>query len=605
MSPSRVLSRYAPLVAVLAVQAMLVLGAPTTTTTGTSANGVGNSGVTGTNGAGTSANGSVTGAPGSVGSGGSTVVGGGSGGGGTTGGAPGTGGTGSAVNVSGPKDMSHCDRSGKQLGVIYMMPPCQPVWHGGNNGGATMHGVTGTTIKYVYFEPQGNAEVNAILARENLAASAEQRCEAIQAFHNELNKRFEFYGRKLVSMDGPSSSKNDGSTQQSNCHFPYFQSQCTLTPPDYPCYRAEADTITKMGPVIVLDQTGLTPLDYRLAQNHITVITITAAPESYFEKLAPYYYSAYNGTQQADLFAEYWCKKLAGKRVQYAGTAPGDAGDFDSNPATPPDYRKLGISYILNPGDPTFEISAKYLAGLVSGGRCGHKGDAITSSYASDITRAQDQTNTYIATMKQNHITDTTCFCDPIAPVFASNGEDQQNYHPEQVGIGYGLLDYDVLAQLYNQNVWRNTLGLSDLGNPVPFSDSDAVKAWHDVGNSGEPDGTENLALAFYVYMGIMLQQAGPTLNPTTMHNGLMSLKPMGGDPFHPAFGFTKSHPYSSMMDIREVYWCPTRKSPINGQNGSYVPLLNGNRIQLGQFSNSLDGVFPNGQCPVAGTQQQ
>ena len=601
MSPSRVLSRYAPLVAVLAVQAMLVLGAPTGTTTISNAAGGpagGPAGAAATGPAGTVASGPT--APGAAtGPGGTTT-------GSTTTGAvaaPGSNGTGSTVAVSGPKDMSHCDQNGKQLGVIFAMPPCQPVWHGGNNGGATMRGVTATTIKYVYFQPQGNAEVNAILARENLAASSEQRCEAIQAFNNELNKRFEFYGRKLMSLDGPGNYA--GSKQQSNCHFPYFQSACTLTPPDYPCYRAEADTIAKMGPVIVLDQTGLTALDYRLAQDHITVITIAAAPEQYFEQLAPYLYSAYNGTQQADLFAEYWCKKLAGKRVQYAGMTPGDAGDFDSNPATPPDYRKLGISYILNPGDPTFEISAKYLAGLVSGGKCGHKGDAIISSYASDITRAQDQTNTYIATMKQNHVTDTTCFCDPIAPVFSSNGEDQQNYHPEQVGIGYGLLDYDVLAQLYNQNVWRNTLGLSDLGNPIPFSDTDAVKAWHDTGNSGEPDGTENLALAFYTYMGIMLQQAGPTLNPTTMHAGLMALKPIGGDPFHPAFGFTKQHPWSSMMDIREIYWCPTRTSPINGQAGSYVPLMSGRRWTLGQFTNSLDGAFPNGQCPVAGTQQQ
>jgi hypothetical protein len=59
------------------------------------------------------------------------------------------------------------------------------------------------------------------------------------------------------------------------------------------------------------------------------------------------------------------------------------------------------------------------------------------------------------------------------------------------------------------------------------------------------------------------------------------------------------------MMDVREVYWCPTRTSPINGQAGSYVPLLSGQRISLGRFSKTLDGAFPNGQCPVAGTQQQ
>src|SRR3954465_3683256 len=236
MSPSRVLSRYAPLVAVLAVQAMLVLGAPTGSTTVSNAAGGptgdaagGPTGAAAVGPSGTTPNGNVPGAPGSVpgGPGGSAV--GGAGGGA---GAPGSNGTGSTVAGNGPKDLSHCDKNGKQLGVIYMMPPCQPVWHGGNNGGATMHGVSATEIKYVYFQPQGNAEVNAILARENLAASAEQRCEAIQAFNAELNKRFEFYGRKLVSMDGPKSSKNDGSSQQDNCHFPYFQSQCTLTPPD-------------------------------------------------------------------------------------------------------------------------------------------------------------------------------------------------------------------------------------------------------------------------------------------------------------------------------------------------------------------------------------
>ena len=106
-------------------------------------------------------------------------------------------------------------------------------------------------------------------------------------------------------------------------------------------------------------------------------------------------------------------------------------------------------------------------------------------SYTSDITTAQQQTNTYIAEMKKNGATDATCFCDPIAPVFSSKGEEEQNYHPENVGTGSGLLDYDVLAQLYDQDVWRHTFGLSNIGNALPFEQSDAVKAWHDVGNSG------------------------------------------------------------------------------------------------------------------------
>src|SRR5437763_15148525 len=130
MSPSRVLSRYAPLVAFLAVQAMLVLGAPTGSTTVSNAAG-GPTGAAAVGPNGTTPNGSVPGAPGSVPGGpGGTAVGSSSGGPGP----PGSNGTGSTVAVNGPKDLSHCDKNGKQLGGIYLMPPCQPVWHGGNNG---------------------------------------------------------------------------------------------------------------------------------------------------------------------------------------------------------------------------------------------------------------------------------------------------------------------------------------------------------------------------------------------------------------------------------------------------------------------------------------
>src|SRR4051812_8733828 len=108
MSPSRVLSRYAPLVAVLAVQAMLVLGAPTASTTvSNAAGGPTGAGAVGPNGA--TPNGGVPGAPGTVSGPGGTAVGSASGG----AGAPGSNGTGSTVAVNGPKDLSHCDRNGK------------------------------------------------------------------------------------------------------------------------------------------------------------------------------------------------------------------------------------------------------------------------------------------------------------------------------------------------------------------------------------------------------------------------------------------------------------------------------------------------------------
>src|SRR4051794_29128064 len=152
MSPSRVLSRYAPLVAVLAVQAMLVLGAPTGSTTVSNAAGGGN----GPGGLNTTTSGVVPNGParpsGQVG-GGQTA------GGGTASGPGGTTASGPIANVS--TDRSRCDKNNREIGVTTYMPLCVPVWKG-NNGGATMPGVTGNQIKIVFVVPQANAEVNAI-----------------------------------------------------------------------------------------------------------------------------------------------------------------------------------------------------------------------------------------------------------------------------------------------------------------------------------------------------------------------------------------------------------------------------------------------------------
>ncbi|HET6910000.1 MAG TPA: hypothetical protein VFH54_11725 [Mycobacteriales bacterium] len=596
MSPNRLLSRYAPLVAVLAVQAMLVLAAPSGTSTSTLANGNGNgsnSSVGGGQNGGSNLPGGVNG---SVSGGGGAAAGGGGGAAGGGGGAAGGGGT----TASGPigntsHDMSRCDKNGHEIGVVTYMPACVPVWHG-NNGGSTMQGVTGTQIKYVYWVAQANAEVNAILAQEQLAASSEQICESIQAWNTDLNKRYDFYGRKLVSLDGP--GNNAGSKNQSNCHFAYFQSQCSLTPPDENCLRAEADTIARMHPAVVF-ATADGALVYRLAQEHVVTLTGNLAPETYYDQLKPYLYGLTNGTFQAQAFAEYWCKKMSGRPVQFAGTGVGDAGA----PATPggkPPIRKIGILYYLNPSDHTGQDDANYLKGLITGGECGKPGDAFTISYASDITTAQQQTNTYIAEMKQNHATDATCVCDPIAPVFGSHGEKEQNYHPENVGMGSGLLDYDVLAQLYDQDVWNHTLGLSNIGNPLPFDQSDAVKAWHDAGRTGEPDKTENLSLTYYEFMGLILMAAGPDLTPQNIASGLMKEPELGGGVYYASWKFTPKFPYSAEYDVREVSYCSTKVSPINGQPGSYYALLGGHRFKQGEMTSSLDGAFPGGMCHSA-----
>ena len=318
------------------------------------------------------------------------------------------------LGPGGKPDLSHCAPNGQQIGPTHYMPPCAPVWHGGNNGGATATGVTGTEIRYVFYEPQANPQVNAILNQVGLAHTPEQLCESVQAFDKEINKRWEFYGRHTVSLDGP--GKNKGSTQQGGCHFPYFQGQCSLTPPDPPCSRAEADVIAAMKPAYVIaTQTDASFYD-ELAKKHVTVGGGELEPAQYHVDDAPYYWDVFmDGTRAARILAEYWCKKLANKPVQYAGF---EVEHPDGNPLSQPPKRVLAIGYPAQNGDPTYALSGKYFVKLVTGGLCGSPADKVFEyPYQLDINTAQQQSTTTVSEMKQDHVTTVVCFCDPIAPV--------------------------------------------------------------------------------------------------------------------------------------------------------------------------------------------
>ena len=188
---------------------------------------------------------------------------------------------------------------------------------------------------------------------------------------------------------------------------------------------------------------------------------------------------------------------------------------------------------------------------------------------------------------------------DLIAPVFLTTTADSQNYHPEIMMTGTGLVDYDVLGQLYNPNVWRHAFGLSHLTNPVPFGSSDAVKAWQDQGRPGLPDKTENLAWAYWSLMGTSFQQAGPRPTPVAIRDGLFRAPVRGGwqeskgDPRYSKIRLG-SNPgdYTGIDDAREVWWCGTRNSDINGQPGQYVPVDNGHRYDVGEWPTGDPKVF-------------
>ena len=617
MTPMALGRRYAPLMVLAAVQLVLVAVAPSGPATssnpyangsfasggaGATAGGGGAAAGASTNGATAAGGGAVgnTGATGgAVGSSGAASGGGGATGGGTGGG--GGGGTNATASAGGaPGQLFHCGPDGRTVGPTYYMPPCTRVVAQGQNGGTTMPGVNSSTINYIFYVAQGNAQVNDILMTEGLAASTEQTCEGIREFTKEINKRWNLYGRQFVGLNGPGNHSGPASVQANgggSCTYPFFQGQCSLTPPDPPCERAEADLISSMHPAIVLAPTADPAFYNELGKNGVVVWGGETEPDSYHTQVAPFYWDVFeSGTLTAQMDAEYWCKKLNGKRVEWAGAGPGDVKTYGGI-AQPAPVRKLAILYPATNGDPTYKYSVDLELSLINGKECNPAGGQnIEIAYQSDINTAEQQSNTTIAELKQNKVTDVESFGDPIAPVFFSNTADTQNYHPEVFMSGMGLIDYDVLGQLYNHNVWKYAFGPSSLFDNVPFAQSDGSLAWQDAGNSGPPaDQTINLNWAYFSAMGSVFQMAGPNVNPGTMRDGLWGLAPRGGDQHHTLLYFKGN--YTGIDDMREVWWCSTQNSVINNHPGAYVSVDDPNwRHQLGQWPTTLK-VFPNGPC--------
>jgi hypothetical protein len=604
-TPNALGRRYAPFIAVAAVQVLLVAITPSKdggrgnqVASGAPGDQFVSAGEPGDGGGPFDADadaGAVAGGPGASGTGSSGAGGTRTGPGGSTPSASSDGSGAAGAVASGPIDRSKCGPDGRQIGPTYYMPACAPVWKGGDNGGATMTGVDAETIRYVVYEAQSDPQIDAILATQGLAASEHDQCEAWAAFDIAINKRWEFYGRKMVALDGPGVNKGSTHTDCDN-HYPHFKGACTLSPPDPPCVRAEAKIIAEqLKPAYVIAPVANVALVNELSKRGIMVAggnaAQTPAPASYYADFAPYYWDAvYDGTLAMRFVAEYWCKKLAGQAPVHAGA------EVRANVLK----RKLGVIYPLDGGDTKSEISAKYLAQLVSGGLCGSSADAPRLyPYESDITKAQEQSQATAARIRNDKVSTVVCYCDPIAPVFMTTALDQQNWHPEHLLSGTGLIDYDVLARLYSPTQWLHAFGPSQLYQFPSIDQVDAAKAWRDAGRSGLPDQTENLVWTYFGLMATSFHYAGPRPTPEGIRDGLFRAAMRGGwaesrgNPQYPALKFgARPDDYTGIEDVREVFWSAGTRSRVDGKPGAYVGVDGSRRYLLGEIPAGPPKVF-------------
>lgn len=549
MAP-KLLKRYAPFLAIIAAQLLLVVVAPSIgpgsqNNAGSISNlgGSNPSGVLPTTSAspGAQPSGSATpGAPGAPGAAGGATSG------------PGAVGASGAASAD---DRTKCAKGGVlQQTVTKQSIPCKPAFVG-NNGGATYRGVTASTITIVVYQGKVNPVINAVIAAAGAGYNLAQERDAIAAYATFFQKHYEFAGRTII--------------------WKTFQGNCTVDPPDDACLRSEARTIVStMHPFYVIWPEGRPAFYEELSQLGVDNSGGLSFGGAWARAQAPYHWMAFmDGDRIAENVANYWCQKLNGKDATLAGDA-----------SMHTKQRKLGI---LVREEPANKEAADLLASLVSGKDCaGPKPPVIT--YSQDIEQAQAQASAGVAALRKAGVTTVVSFGSILEISLQASGFDSNGYHPENLLSGTGLEDLDAAARIVPAAQWDHAFGPADLINAEPRAEDDDALAWKDAGRSGVPFTQGAVDFQEMQQVVWQLQLAGPDLTPQTIASASLNMPVLGGwdqthDPFVQRYQFT-TQGYSGPSDSRQVYWSSTAISKSDGKKGAYVPVDGGRRYTVGTW---------------------
>ena len=450
-------------------------------------------------------------------------------------------------------DTSHC-RGGKQFAIpgFIAAPPCQPTF-AGDNGGATYQGVTKTQITLVFYRVKDNPAVTAALGNAGVVPTSAQLADFLTAEQAFINRYYELWGRKLkiVSYQSPS---------------------CAGTPPSDDCFRQDARAIVSAyHPFAVLfPQNGTAPgFQDELSKAGVVNYGGLGLPSSFNTSRRPFRYDyTMDGDTQAVLTGEFYCKQLANQKARFAGDA---------------NLRGLARkAEILVPDSEGTVAAAQHMQSIING--CDHGGGVTIKTYSQDTSQAASQSTTLASQAKQNGITTLIYFTDPIFPIYFTPQLTSQAFHPENVTVGSSFLDYDPIAQLYDQGQWANAFGLGNLSESQPPEGQDAHGAY--VAGGGKQklfisaDGTQS----YFSVLASALQQAGARLDPGTFERGELTLPAFGGDRRHTLVRFGAGD-YTGQDDVRMTYWSATATSPANGKRGAFLPLDGGRRHAVGTFA--------------------
>ncbi|MDP9182819.1 MAG: hypothetical protein M3P04_08625, partial [Actinomycetota bacterium] len=209
--------------------------------------------------------------------------------------------------------------------------------------------------------------------------------------------------------------------------------------------------------------------------------------------------------------------------------------------------------------------------------------------YSPDTATASSQATSQVAQAKNAGATSVLYFADPIAPAFGTKAMTTQAWFPEHVLVGSGLIDYDILARLYDRQQWSHAFGPSDVVVYKPRSQQESAVTWRAAGNSGTPYTSAQLPWGYFAVLAAGLQMAGPVLTPSAFETALLSGR-VDTLPFSRtrdaglSFVHFGTGDYTAVSDAKQCYWDANAISRIDGKAGAYVALDGGRRYRIGEW---------------------
>ena len=453
-------------------------------------------------------------------------------------------------------------------------PPCI-AYYKGDNGGATSRGVTRESVYIAVPTPE----------------NAQAQYDALFAF---FNKRFQFYGRKLVPeyCDATKSGASDQATQVSDAAT--SASGCGGTKP------------VPFASTFYRQNNGAYYMP-SMACTHKIIVVGSYSPydSSFLNRCAGYQFQYPMMVDEEFANVGQWaCRRLAGKKASYA------AGNDSATPPGPltAHTRKFGI--LLEPftdDDPVARPASlnPMLAQLHACGVDVPSQDAIVNPVMGEFDPSTAQNA--LLQLKNDGVTSIICMCNFFSFGTLARAAESSAFQPEWISSTFGLNDVDSSFTLSAApaDQLAHTMGVTFQPRIIKPLENPYNVALAEGDPSQTPDTASTGEAKLEVYRALLLiasgiQMAGPHLTVESFRDGLRDTKfPNPITSTHAGAVDMKADGYSLTADGAEWYYGTTATGPFSdsaGHPGTVCYLNGGRRYRLGEWPTG-DAPFFSSTC--------